>query len=225
MISRMIGNTTRRRYTRSCSLPCSKAQGSESMEGVPAGSAGGFGFDAARASKYIIAQEFMRHPIKSPSAFYLQGRHALSLAQNHSFGWSSLGIAKASVGIGVEGSGAAAARQQPPSPCPMALRGFRSSPGRTSQKGPLAPYHCGRLSISIEIPLGLGAAGPAGASALSMSRYCAALSAAVCGRRSAGIVDTPGRCFARRSPSAAPRRRRGNFPRQRAPNQSCGAVP
>lgn len=74
-ISRMIGNTTRRRVSRSTQAGASgllnRTSKSESLEGVPLVRPEDLG-SMRQGNQYVIAQEFMRHPIRSKSAFYFK---------------------------------------------------------------------------------------------------------------------------------------------------------
>lgn len=72
MISRMIGNTTRRRFSTSSQRgTLFKGSSSESLEGVPLVRPEDLG-SMRQGHQYVIAQEFMRHPIKCQSAFYFK---------------------------------------------------------------------------------------------------------------------------------------------------------
>lgn len=70
MISRMIGNTTRRRYTKS--RPAGawfKGSTSESLEGAPLVRPEDLG-SMRQGRQLVIVQEFMRHPVECRTAFY-----------------------------------------------------------------------------------------------------------------------------------------------------------
>lgn len=76
MISRMIGNTTRRRISRTAQAGNGllfRRSTSVSLEGVPLVRPEDLG-SMRQGHQYVIAQEFMRHPIRSRSAFYFRIR-------------------------------------------------------------------------------------------------------------------------------------------------------
>lgn len=74
MISRMIGNTTRRRRSKSTQHGAgllARSSESVSLEGVPLVRPEDLG-SMRQGHQYVIAQEFMRHPIKCRTAFYFK---------------------------------------------------------------------------------------------------------------------------------------------------------